>query len=604
MKEKPYDLGYYNPIYREVLELLPNNTDVVIFDKFWHEYVARVRGNRSLYFQLSARDIERRTEIGHNHASKHIKRMVEIGILLQDGKNFSVAGDYVLSLLNTYRSIDDCDREDFRAAVNTHDIDALEGFGFVQYDGITSELKYLSAKTEGGLNLTQVGENSPERVKNNPSGLKITQLDSIAPTIINNYRARVHENYTVTQVVEAICGISGLNLTQVDIISPAAEIFSDAETISRDAEFILFILATQISPEGGLNLIHPVGQNSPTSGLKLTHRNIIKENNDENDGMPSASYIGGENDLKDKKVEELPSDEFKNIDMAGYSQAKLKSQLPLYTSQEIQEILNNPQEAITSNDKLFIRVLWNIAKEQAALDYDDQEIEVDVEGYKFPAERFQRDILSQALEETNEIIEQGLLSTGKENLPVELEELQPDQVSLIVDWETGKDSEGSYIVGSTSRFHKIYSEAVEAPRRKRGRGNAEERDKAKAYFRYILKCTDEEYDQLSDIEAAIYNFAHDFLEVNYDEGEVTGLQDSEDLQQKFISPERYTAFIASLSESGINITKEDFESVLNQAERSMTGSLEHIGETMYSIFSYEKIQAWIQKHGLQSPINI
>ena len=112
----------------------------------------------------------------------------------------------------------------------------------------------------------------------------------------------------------------------------------------------------------------------------------------------------------------------------------------------------------------------------------------------------------------------------------------------------------------------------------------------------MLKCTDEEYDQLSDIEAAIYNFAHEFLEVNYDEGEVTGLQDSEDLQQKFISPERYTAFIASLSESGINITKEDFESVLNQAERSMTGSLEHIGETMYSIFSYEKIQAWIRKH--------
>ena len=230
------------------------------------------------------------------------------------------------------------------------------------------------------------------------------------------------------------------------------------------------------------------------------------------------------------------------------------------------------------------------------MNYDDQEIEVDVEGYKFPAERFQRDILSPALEETNEIIEQGLLSTGKENLPVELEELQPDQVSLIVDWETGKDSDGSYIVGSTSRFHKIYSEAVGSPRRKRGRGNAEERDKAKAYFRYILKCTEEEYDQLSDIEAAIYNFAHDFLEVNYDEGEVTGLRDSEDLQQKFISPERYTAFIASLSESGINITKEDFESVLNQAERSMTGSLEHIGETMYSIFSYEKIQALIKKH--------
>ena len=586
MAEKTPKPIAYNQDYVIGPQLIGKPSDQVVFLYFWNMYCTKLRYKQSPYVKVNVSRIHEQRNLDEKTIKKSIAHLQDIGLLSVDDDDMClVNGGRYAGLVKAFNELEDGDKVDrFIKAVDEHDDSTLKRLGFGGDCVIAEVLEELKGSPIGYD--TEQSQN-PGKIPTEPEKSQLDRIFTDNPGIIP----------TALYNSVAICKNTELTGKIPDVLQKCVQ------TIINDLGELRSIVASESNPGNLLVSLEnylAIREKSQIDGQKSgknPEQKINNINKDEiNDGMPSASYIGGENDLKDKKVEELPSDEFKNIDMAGYSQAKLKSQLPLYTSQEIQEILNNPQEAITSNDKLFIRVLWNIAKEQAALDYDDQEIEVDVEGYKFPAERFQRDILSPALEETNEIIEQGLLSTGKENLPVELEELQPDQVSLIIDWETGKDSEGSYIVGSTSRFHKIYSEAVESPRRKRGRGNAEERDKAKAYFRYILKCTEDEYDQLSDIEAAIYNFAHDFLEVDYDEGEVIGLRDSEDLQQKFISPERYTAFIASLSESGINITKEDFESVLNQAERSMTGSLEHIGETMYSIFSYEKIQAWIKKH--------
>jgi hypothetical protein len=582
----------YNQDYTIGAQLIGKPSSQAVFKYFWDMYCTKLRYKQSPYTKVNISRLSDLRRMNEKTVVSSIEHLKHIGLIsIDDDDMCLVNGGRYVGLVRAFNNLEDGPTvKKFIQAVDNHDDVTLDKLGFAGECVISEELDELKGApigfdSEDAQNSVKI----PTTKQNYRLDRIFTDNPALLPTTLYNY-------------VE-VCKNTELSVELQD------ELQKCVQEITKTLGELRSIVASESNPVFLLSSLQNYRASryfyrvdDPKSGIFTEQKSNNINKNKINEPMLPASDNKGvkeSDNLNKEVVDAIPSEGIKRMYMGNYSQKKLKSQLPFYTSQEIQEILNNPQEAITSNDKLFIRTLWNVAKEQASVDQDNQEVEVDVEGYKFPADRFQRDILSPALEEANEIIETGMLRTEAENLPVELEELQPEQVELILDWEGGKDSVGQFIVGSASRFRKIYSEPVEKPKRRRGRNsrNTDEREKAKEYFRNLLRCDDDDYDRLSQIEKAVFNFANEFLEVDWVSGEVIGLADSEDLKEKFISPARYTSFLAMLREEvGLDITEEDFESVLNQAEPQPTGILDHIGETMFSIFSYEKIQTWIKKH--------
>lgn len=604
MKDKAYDLGYYNPIYREISDLLRDTIDKAIFDKVWHEYVARVRCGKSLYFQLKSREIGRRTEIGHSIVSAHIKGMVKIGILLDDGDSYSVAGDYVLSLLNAYRQLKTYeDQKEFRLAIAQRDMKSLEEFGFVFYKGITSELKYLSGKSTDGRDLTQVGEIQPSRLGFEPVGYDNGQLAIIRASWLDKMRDYICQNYTTGQIIDASATIIGSDSSQLAIIRATQDIFSDNEKLSADAESLLIILAGSLMSETGSDSSHPLAIIRANAGHYPSHSKYKEDsNNEKNEGDPEGPYNKGEDKDEIEKVDEgLIGDEIPrfNINEDLYKLAKKKAKLPYFNSQEVTEIINNIEVAIQREDKLFIHQLWEELSIYCTEEVDGDEIPRKIEGYEIFADQLHC-ILKPAFETTNEIIQQGYVSFNGEEIPVSIEkELDPEAVDLIIDWEKIKTEENTFVKVSQARLKNIYGEEVEAVRKKGRRRTDADRERINSYYRqFILAGNDQEkLDGLSDIECAIFDFIDQFFKVDWENGEITGLGDNFQ-ERNFLTASEFNQFIFQVSDK-YGITREDFLSVVNE-KPDLDGNLT-VSERMLNV---DGIQAWNKKHSQESSIKI
>lgn len=601
------DLGPYNLLFREAPALISDKTDKAIMRFVWDEYVARIRGKRLLFFPIKCRDVYRKTAIDRHTVAQHIETLEEIGLLIRDGDMYSVNGDYFLSLLKLYRSLQKQeDKDALRDAIANNDKDALEELGFELHEGITSVLSQMSGwvnTNPDGRELTQVGENSPTMVKTHPDGRILTHLGEIYTRWVGKIRAYVCENYTLNDIIEVFEQESGRKLAQVGVISPIYEIFSDSESLSDDAISILEIFAGSLLVQGGRKLTQGVGENLPTGGRDFTHsKKKEKEIEEKNEGDPEGPYNKGEDKDEIEKVDEgLIGDEIPrfNINEDLYKLAKKKAKLPYFNSQEVTEIINNIEVAIQREDKLFIHQLWEELSIYCTEEVDGDEIPRKIEGYEIFADQLDH-ILRPAFETTNEIIQQGYVSFNGEEIPVSIEkELDPEAVDLIIDWEKIKTEENTFVKVSQARLKNVYGEEVEAVRKKGRRRTDADRERINSYYRqFILAGNDQEkLDGLSDIECAIFDFIDQFFKVDWENGEITGLGDNFQ-ERNFLTASEFNQFIFQVSDK-YGITREDFLSVVNE-KPDLDGNLT-ISERMLNV---EGIQAWNKKHSQESSIKI
>ena len=601
------DLGPYNLLFREAPALISDKTDKAIMRFVWDEYVARIRGKRLLFFPIKCRDVYRKTAIDRHTVAQHIETLEEIGLLIRDGDMYSVNGDYFLSLLKLYRSLQKQeDKDALRDAIANNNKDALEELGFELHEGITSVLSQMSGwvnTNPDGCELTQVGENSPTMVKTHPDGRNLTHLGEIYTRWVGKIRAYVCENYTLNDIIEVFEQESGRKLAQVGVISPIYEIFSDSESLSDDAISILEIFAGSLLVQGGRKLTQGVGENLPTGGRDFTHsKKKEKEIEEKNEGDPEGPYNKGEDKDEIEKVDEgLIGDEIPrfNINEDLYKLAKKKAKLPYFNFQEVTEIINNIEVAIQREDKLFIHQLWEELSIYCTEEVDGDEIPRKIEGYEIFADQLDH-ILRPAFETTNEIIQQGYVSFNGEEIPVSIEkELDPEAVDLIIDWEKIKTEENTFVKVSQARLKNIYGEEVEAVRKKGRRRTDADRERINSYYRqFILAGNDQEkLDGLSDIECAIFDFIDQFFKVDWEGGDITGLGDKFQ-ERNFLTASEFNQFIFQVSDK-YGITREDFLSVINE-KPDLDGNLT-VSERMLNV---DGIQAWNKKHSQESSIKI
>lgn len=601
------DLGPYNLLFREAPALISDKTDKAIMRFVWDEYVARIRGKRLLFFPIKCRDVYRKTAIDRHTVAQHIETLKEIGLLIRDGDMYSVNGDYFLSLLKLYRSLQKQeDKDALRDAIANNDRDALEELGFELHEGITSVLSQMSGwvnTNPDGREPTQVGENSPTMVKTRPDGRNLTHLGEIYTRWVGKIRAYVCENYTLNDIIEVFEQESGRKLAQVGVISPIYEIFSDSESLSDDAISILEIFAGSLLVQGGRKLTQGVGENLPTGGRDFTHsKKKEKEKEEKNVGDPEGPYNKGEIKDEIEKVDDaVIGDEIPrfNINEDLYKLAKKKTKLPYFNSQEVTEIINNIEVAIQREDKLFIHQLWEELSIYCTEEVDGEEIPRKIEGYEIFADQLHC-ILEPAFETTNEIIQQGYISFNGEEIPVSIEkELDPEAVDLIIDWEKIKTEENTFVKVSQARLKNIYGEEVEAVRKKGRRRTDADRERINSYYRqFILAGNDQEkLDGLSDIECAIFDFIDQFFKVDWENGEIAGLGDNFQ-ERNFLTASEFNQFIFQVSDK-YGITREDFLSVINE-KPDLDGNLT-VSERMLNV---DGIQAWNKKHSQESSIKI
>lgn len=612
------DLGPYNPLFREAPGLILDTIDKAIFRFVWDEYVGRVRSGKIPLFPIKLRDVERKTGIDRHTIADHLGSLNKMGLIIKDGDNYSVNGDYFLSLLKLGHSLTSQeDKKALRIAIAAGDKGKLKELGFEYLEGITSLLNQMSGRVisyPSGYDSTQVGNILPKWVRFYPSGGNNTQLGAIYTSWVDKIRAYVCENYKMEDVIAVFEQKIGYDSTQLGIITPTYEIFSKSKSLGEEAIAVLQIFAGSLLVHFGYDSTQQVGKILPKGGYDSTHsKKKEKESVAKNVGEAELPYNKGVIESEDEFVderEETPS--YHQIQNKERYEARIRNNsLPYFNFQEISNILSSFNIASEREDKLFIFILWHNIQEDYFMieDEDGNETPSNMDGKKLDDLEFRREV-ENALEETNEAIEEGRYNFNGQELPVNLEKkLEAEAVDTIIDFAHEKvDGDVRWIL-SQDRFRDMYGKPVEQTHRKRASRSQDDgdREKKKEYFRQlVLSYYDDRYDSLSDIEAAITQFAQMFLEIDQKTGEIMGIsQENELAERRYLSSTEYKGFLITLrDEKGIHITSEDFEGVLNQMRVDHNENLEHVSEVMFSMFSYEKIQAWIQKHGVQSPINV
>lgn len=322
----------------------------------------------------------------------------------------------------------------------------------------------------------------------------------------------------------------------------------------------------------------------------------------------NLNNISGKDSDGHKEIheEELPDENYK-IDFSKikgldqnskkYAVAKNRSRLPFIPAEEVKGYVMDLTSCLDRADKIFIHYLWKNLQPFFIYEEVDEkehviENEQDPEGMSFYADRFARDILTPAYEDTIELIEKGKVTVRGTEYLVTCDPLNPEDVEMIVDFQLSTKEDGYVYTISTSRIKNIHADSVPiSPSRKNIR---EGRSEDKAYMQQIILLGDDDnrYTELTSIELAIYNFLSEYFEIN-DDGSV------EQPKQKFVNQMNLRNFYCSIKNK--RVSEKDFLGVLfNNAPDKNDGSLNLKGR----MFDSYKIREWNSLNGQKSIISI
>lgn len=305
-----------------------------------------------------------------------------------------------------------------------------------------------------------------------------------------------------------------------------------------------------------------------------------------------------ENPLEPASTEdaELPAFDFN----FNYRTSRNKAKHPFFPAKEIESYTNSLENCLDRVDKIVINQVWEILSELID-DVCDENGRVtgkleDVEGYSFPAERLERDIIIPAIETASEIIAQGsvVLPNGTE-VPVTAE--MPEETSMlfdIIDWSRSAVYGTEYITASKTRFRDIFKE-VETKRPAERTTKEEKREQAKMdrdyMARLIMTGRDEDkVSQLTPMEYAAYVFLEDNFEIDSETCEINS-----SLKQYLTRDEVAQYKLEFMQE---DVAMDDFLSVLALNCIDTDGCL----ALRTRMFSSEAIEYWNALHGYSSII--
>lgn len=200
-----------------------------------------------------------------------------------------------------------------------------------------------------------------------------------------------------------------------------------------------------------------------------------------------------------------------------------RKRMPFVSGRDVELAISGLQYCLDSPVKIFINQVWEELGYRINDDLEDEngnckETENDPEGYKYPAEKIDSEILLPAYKRTIEIIEAGEINENGEILPVTCQEMKPEYVGLIVDWKKETTRDGEVYLITKRGFKDIFAEEVPAAKKRGIKNSREGREDDIEYMRQIvlLGANDDRWGELSPIELAVYNFLREYFELEAD----------------------------------------------------------------------------------------
>jgi predicted DNA-binding protein YlxM (UPF0122 family) len=288
---------------------------------------------------------------------------------------------------------------------------------------------------------------------------------------------------------------------------------------------------------------------------------------------------------------------------SAYEIAKLRKRLPYFTAEEIERIISDLPYCLDRPDKIFINRVWDILSDYSISEEEDEdgkitEVQFSPEKMPYPVNRMFLDIISNALNETEDMIRNGKVEVKGTMLPVTTKEmLKENDFEYIIDFEKETLNGESYYIVSKKNFRNIFEEPILEIKTKRlsREENHAARLVDKGYMRQILirGKDDKRFQELTPIELSAYHFLIEYFEIDENNNVIAHKQD-------FINRVKLPAFtIPHIFNKGL--TPEDFFSIMFKGgpERG-TGAL----NLTPRMFSAEKIKRWNDLHVCKSTINL
>lgn len=335
-------------------------------------------------------------------------------------------------------------------------------------------------------------------------------------------------------------------------------------------------------------------------GEELNKTNFLEENLEKD----RENFLGEDLGLLKENNQEPSSSSEENIETthseAYFQLMKRKANTPFFSQVEIESFVDNIENCLDRPDKIFINRVWSIAKELLVSEWQDEdgkliEEQIDPEGSVVYQDRLFPDILQPAMEETLEIIEKGYYELNGEKLPVECDNIDPDDIDIIIDFEITHQSDDNYYTLSKYRFRDIYSQLAE--KKKKGRTRTEKqaaRQQDLDYMKKIILIGDDDKanstSQLTRPEKAVYCFMDHYAKNIWDDGSF------EFDEGEYINRRELNMFFYEISQFGIS-EQEFLQLVYNRSMQKDTGAL-MMRERMFDSSAIKRMNAILSEHSI------
>lgn len=335
-------------------------------------------------------------------------------------------------------------------------------------------------------------------------------------------------------------------------------------------------------------------------GEELNKTNFLEENLEKD----RENFLGEDLGLLKENNQEPSSSSEENIETthseAYFQLMKRKANTPFFSQVEIESFVDNIENCLDRPDKIFINRVWSIAKELLVSEWQDEdgkliEEQIDPEGSVVYQDRLFPDILQPAMEETLEIIEKGYYELNGEKLPVECDNIDPDDIDIIIDFEITHQSDDNYYTLSKYRFRDIYSQLAE--KKKKGRTRTEKqaaRQQDLDYMKKIILIGDDDKanntSQLTRPEKAVYCFMDHYAKDIWDDGSF------EFDEGEYINRRELNMFFYEISQFGIS-EQEFLQLVYNRSMQKDTGAL-MMRERMFDSSAIKRMNAILSEHSI------
>jgi len=496
----------YSQHLRCLARLLKNTAQTAVFTYLFDEYLLLLRqGISNPGFIVSNSQIAENTGVDRGRVEIYLRKLEELGLIVISGKNVFVKADYLFAVSSLlYEKKTAIEKRAVCTAFQNNDIATLNKLGLTE----CKEAERFFSNMPGSI------ESKKQQNVENPATLSnILQTDEYPAELLDMrhiFKAVYDVFSTKSEFVARFYDKNAEKTTQETVLKLADSIYDEntasslSEVIKRLMDFLRF----------GVSKI-PHFVEFPTPVI-----NIEKENNKRN--IQSEALVkerGEQNEKDDNEIEDdgLTREErsqkrknifeqFRTVEAVEMTQAvstvrnsseissRRKSwSYPMLPVDEVDRIISDVSYAASSPLKLFINTVWWTLYDslQNSEDFDeDEELseDFDIEGYGYPIEDFQQNILETAYEEVQGNMEKGCVELeGGESIPVTFTEMfSVDLLDKIFKWEqTDLSHQESVYKISKSGIFDVTAERVERANQPQTR--EEKRTAVKDSLEYMTK---------------------------------------------------------------------------------------------------------------------